>query len=388
MLRRHVQFITSKTPRVTIISIIRQKSSGGRRPKKKTYPRVPALDRVMELRKKPSLILELKSLIQSQPKNLPLFLRDLEKNVGFVRKWDFMALIEKHPTIFRVTGAPPFISLTDKAQRVAHEEAQARVLMEPLLVTNLRKLLMLCVDCRLPLETVEFVGPELGLPSDFKECLIENYPQFFSVRRFNGRDCVYLEDWDSTLAVTARETRLVQEGVVNMKPDEDKRKVKISRDGNYAGPFAFKVNFPAGFRPNVNFLEQFERWQKLDFPSPYLNARRFDAADPKTRKRAVAVIHELLSLTMERRMTSAQLDAFHAECYLPSQLLLCLIKHHGIFYLTNKGVRSTVFLKDAYVGSTLIDKFPLLQFNDKFVALCGRGSIDLCESKSSLQAVA
>lgn len=90
---------------------------------------------------------------------------------------------------------------------MAHEEAQARVLMEPLLVTNLRKLLMLCVDCRLPLETVEFVGPELGLPSDFKECLIENYPQFFSVRRFNGRDCVYLEDWDSTLAVTARETR-------------------------------------------------------------------------------------------------------------------------------------------------------------------------------------
>ncbi|CAI8611959.1 unnamed protein product [Vicia faba] len=356
MLRRKVSFITSKPPLITITTTIRQKSSGGKRPKKKIYHRVPELDRVMELRKKPTTILELKTLIQSQPKSNPLFLRDLEKNVGFVRKWDFMALIEKHPTIFRVTGSPPFVHFTDKAHRVAQQEARARDFMEPLLVNNLRKMLMLCVDNRIPLETVEFVGPEMGLPWDFKGCLIDKYPQFFSVRAFNGRDFLYLEDWDSTLAVTAREARLAQEGiVVNMKPNMDKKK--------------------------------FERWQKLEFPSPYLNARRFDTADPKTRKRALGVIHELLSLTMERRMTSAQLDAFHAECFLPSQLLLCLIKHHGIFYLTNKGVRSTVFLKDGYVGSNLIDKCPLLQFNDKFVALCGRGNVDLSDIKSSLQAV-
>ncbi|XP_061352125.1 protein WHAT'S THIS FACTOR 1 homolog, chloroplastic [Gastrolobium bilobum] len=381
----HFQGRTSKHIHNPLL-IIRQKSSGGRRPKKKTYHRVPELDRVMELRKKPSMILQLKSIIQSQSHN-SLLLRDLEKNVGFVRKWDFMALIQKYPTIFRVNGTPPSVSLTDKAHRVAQEEGPARTLMEPILVNNLRKLLMLCVDCRVPLETVDFVGPELGLPFDFKECLIPKYPQFFSVRHVKGRDFLQLEDWDSTLAVTAREARLAQEGVLNMKPNGDQRKVKISRDGNYLGPFAFKVNFPAGFRPNVGFLEQFERWQKLEFPSPYLNARRFDAADPKARKRAVAVIHELLSLTMEKRMTSAQLDAFHAECLLPSKLLLCLIKHHGIFYLTNKGVRSTVFLKDAYLGSNLIDKCPLLQFNDKFVALCGRGNIDVSDSKNSLQAV-
>ncbi|KAJ1404665.1 Plant organelle RNA recognition domain [Sesbania bispinosa] len=347
MLRRQVPFLSSNNkPRVTIMTCIRQKSSGGRRPKKKLYHRVPELDRVMELRKKPLMILQLKSLIQSQPRNSPLFLRDLEKNVGFVRKWDFMALIEKHPTIFRVSGTPPSVSLTDKAHRVAQEEAQARTLMEPLLVTNLRKLLMLSVNCRLPLETLEFVGPELGLPSDFKECLVPKYPQFFSVKRVNGMDCLHLEDWDSTLAVTARESRLAQEGILNLKPNGNQRKVKISRDGNYIGPFAFKMNFPAGFRPNVGYLENLERWQKLEFPSPYLNARRFDVADPRTRKRAVAVIHELFSLTMEKRMTSAQLDAFHGECLLPAQLLLCLVKHHGIFYLTNKGVRSTVFLKD------------------------------------------
>jgi len=120
-----------------------------------------------------------------------------------------MTLIEKHPTIFRVTGSPPFVNLTGKAERVANEEAEAKILMEPILVNNLKKMLMICVDCRIPLETVEFVGNEMGLPYDFKECLIGKYPQFFSIKRFNGRDFVYLEDWDSTLAVTAREARYV-----------------------------------------------------------------------------------------------------------------------------------------------------------------------------------
>ncbi|MED6121533.1 hypothetical protein PIB30_031063 [Stylosanthes scabra] len=296
---RHVPFPSSRgnfeySPAFLLHT--RQKSSGGSRPKKKVYHRVSDLDRVMELRKKPSLILELSSIIQSH-KTQSLLLRDLEKNVGFVRKWDFMALIERYPTIFRVYGSPPSVSLTLKAQSVAQEEVQAKALMEPL---------------------------------------------------------------------------LAEEGVLSANQGGVRKRVKISKDGNYMGSFAFKMNFPPGFRPNVSYLENLERWQRMDFPSPYLNARRLDPTAPETRKRAVAVIHELLSLTMEKRMTSVQLDAFQAECHLPSKLLLCLIKHHGIFYLTNKGVRSTVFLKDAYLGSNLIDKCPLLRFNDKFVALSGR----------------
>lgn len=296
-----------------------------------------------------------------------------------------MAIIEKYPSIFRAGGGnkdPTFVCLTEKARKIAGGEAEARALMDPILVNNLRKLLMLSVECCIPLETIEFVAPQLGLPHDFKTSLIPKFPHFFSVREVNGRACLVLENWDSTLAVTFRETRLAQEGI--LKPAGYQKKVKILRDGNYQGPHAFRVNFPAGFRPNVGYLEQLEKWQKMEFPSPYLNARRFDFADPKARKRVVAVLHELLSLTMEKRMTSTQLDAFHSEYLLPSKLLLCLIKHQGIFYLTNKGVRSTVILKEAYHGSSLIDKCPLLQFNDRFVALSGRGNTDLCDPKYSL----
>lgn len=366
---------------------MRYKSSGGGRPKRKIYHRVHELDRVIDLQKKPSLILQLKSIIQSQ-KHQSLLLRDLEKEVGFVKKWNFMAAIEKYPSIFHVGGGnrtPPFVRLTEKAEKIAGEEAKARELMEPVLVKNLRKLLMLSVDCRVPLENIKFVESELGLPTGFEKSLIPKYPEFFSVKDVNGKACVHLESWDSSLAVTAREEKLASEGILTCAGNP--RKIRISKDGNYPGPHAFKMSFPAGFRPNMSYLEQLEKWQKMEFPSPYLTARRFDIADPKTRKRVVGVLHELLSLTMEKRMTSAQLDAFHSECFLPSKLLLCLIKHQGNFYITNKGAKSTVFLKEAYDGPNLIDKCPMLLFHDKFVALSGRGDISASNEMSSTKHV-
>ncbi|KAK9164575.1 hypothetical protein Syun_005477 [Stephania yunnanensis] len=341
------------------------KHSGGR-PKKKMYHRVHDLDKVMDLQKKPSLILQLKDIIQSH-KTHSILIRDLEKEVGFVQKWNFMALIEKYPSIFRAdggNGVPIKVRLTDKALKVAAEEVNAREVMEPILVTNLRKLLMMSMDCRIPLHKIELIESELGLPRDFKKSLIPKYPHFFSVNDFNGHDYLNLETWDSSLAITSREEKLS-----NSAPEGDEKTAKMLRGGNCSSPFAFKMCFPDGFRPNKGYLEEVQRWQKMAFPSPYLNARRFDFADPKARKRAVAVLHELLSLTMEKRLNSAQLDAFHDEYQLPCKLLLCLVKNHGIFYITNKGARSTVFLKEAYDGSSLIEKCPLLRFQDKFVQI-------------------
>ena len=356
---------------------VRHKSGGGFRPKKKVYHRVHELDKAIDLKKKPSLILQLKSMIQSQ-KHGTILLRDLEKHVGFVHKWNLMAAIEKYPSIFHVGGGnrePPCVMLTEKAQKIADEESEAIESMEPILVNNLRKLLMMSVDCRVPLEKVEFIQSAMGLPHDFKSSLIPKYPDFFSVKVVNGKVHLVLENWDSSLAITAREERLSRVLDPNIK------KVRITKDGNFLGPNAFKVSFPPGFRPNASYLEEFQKWQKMEFPSPYLNARRFDSADPKARKRVVAVLHELLSLTMEKRVTCSQLDAFHSEYLLPSRLILCLIKHQGIFYITNKGARGTVFLKEGYDGSGLIEKCPLLLFQERFVSLCGRREVSVCNDQ-------
>ncbi|XP_038894838.1 protein WHAT'S THIS FACTOR 1, chloroplastic isoform X2 [Benincasa hispida] len=294
---------------------MRHKTSGGMRPKRKIYYRVGDLDKVMDLQKKPSLILKLINIIQSQKQKF-IFLRDLEKEVGFVQKWNFMAVIEKYSSIFYVSSGssrmPPYVRLSNKAERIASEED----------------------------------------------------------KEFDGKAHLHLENWDSSLAISAREERFAN--ARDLSSCVYGKRVRISKDGNFSGPYAFKICFPPGFRPNMSYLEHLERWQKMDFPSPYLNARRFDAADPKARKRVVAVLHEFLSLTMEKRMTSTQLDAFHREFLLPSKLLLCLLKHQGIFYITNKGARSTVLLKEAYEGPTLIDKCPLLLHSDRFLSLCGR----------------
>lgn len=365
---------------------IKHKTSGGRKPKKKIYHRVHELDKVMDLQKKPAVILQLKDIIQSQ-KSKCILLRNLEKEVGFVQKWNCMAVIEKYPMIFHVSGGsrtPISVRLTEKAKSVAAEENETWMLMEPILVKNLRKLLMLTVDCRLPLEKIDFIKSVLGLPTDYMESLILKYPEFFCVKEVNGKAYLHLESWDSSLGITAREEKMMQEGL--LKDGGKQMKVKISRDGNYPGPHAFRICYAAGFRPNTGFLEEVERWQKMEFPSPYLNARRFDPADPKARKRVVSVLHELLSLTVEKRMTSMQMSLFQSELLLPARLLLCLIKHHGIFYITNKGERSTVFLKEAYDGSNLIQQCPILRFNAKFVALSGRKDSNLSNqiSESSI----
>ncbi|KAG2243507.1 hypothetical protein Bca52824_094652 [Brassica carinata] len=98
----------------------RHKSGGGFRPKKKVYHRVHELDKAIDLKKKPSLILQLKSMIQAH-KHGRVLLRDLEKHVGFVQKWNLMAAIEKYPSIFHVGGGnrePPCVMLTEKAQKI------------------------------------------------------------------------------------------------------------------------------------------------------------------------------------------------------------------------------------------------------------------------------
>lgn len=296
-----------------------------------------------------------------------------------------MAVIEKYPTIFHASGGsdgmPVRVRFSEKAIRVLGEESFVWEEMEMGLVRNLRKLLMLCVDCRVEMGKIDMIRDELGFPGMYREVVVEKYREWFCVKEWKGKEYLCLENWDSGLAVTAREERLAREGVV--MDGGGGRRVRISKDGNYDGPYAFRIRYPAGFRPNASFLEELEKWQRLEFPSPYLNARRFEAADPKARKRVVGVLHEVLSLTMHKRMTSAELEAFHSELLLPSRLLLCLIKHPGIFYITNKGARSTVFLKEAYDGPNLTEKCPLLRFYDKLMALTGRRDTEFSPGISS-----
>lgn len=52
--------------------------------------------------------------------------------------------------------------LTEKAERAASKQIEAWEKMEPILVNDMKKLLMLTVDCRIRIDKINYIETELG----------------------------------------------------------------------------------------------------------------------------------------------------------------------------------------------------------------------------------
>ncbi|CAI0552984.1 unnamed protein product [Linum tenue] len=90
-------------------------------------------------------------------------------------------------------------------------------------------------------------------------------------------------------------------------------------------------------------------------------------------KRTVGLVHELLSLTLWKKMSIVKLGHFKKEFSLPDKLNVLLLKHPGIFYVSNKYQIYSVLLKDAYNGSELKEMDPLVVVKGKFGELMQEG---------------
>ncbi|RYR56264.1 hypothetical protein Ahy_A05g022016 isoform G [Arachis hypogaea] len=104
------------------------------------------------------------------------------------------------------------------------------------------------------------------------------------------------------------------------------------------------------------------KWQRLPYWSPYEDVSGFDLrsieAQKRMEKRAVASIHELLSLTVEKKITLERIAHFRQAMNLPNKLKDFLLQHQGIFYVStrgNQGKLHTVFLREAYRKGELIE---------------------------------
>uniref|UniRef100_A0A2N9HUP9 PORR domain-containing protein n=1 Tax=Fagus sylvatica TaxID=28930 RepID=A0A2N9HUP9_FAGSY len=338
------------------LSHTRPKSQSTSIPKKQERVRDHGYDNYMEIEKKTRKVLKFQDLILSQiNQTLPISRLDLlSRRLGF-KQHEAGAFVLKFPHVFEIYEHPVqrilYIRLTRKATLQIQQEKQALIAQIPDAVTRLRKLIMMSNTGRLRLEHVRIARRDLGLPDDFEYSVILKYPQYF--RLFDAKETrnKYIEivERDESLAVCTIERAREREYRVKGIAAEDIR-------------FSFIVNFPPGFKIGKYYRIAVWKWQRVPYWSPYEDVSGYDLrsieAQKRMEKRAVATIHELLSLTVEKKITLERIAHFRLAMNLPKKLKEFLLQHQGIFYIStrgNQGKLHTVFLREAYKRGDLIE---------------------------------
>lgn len=238
---------------------------------------------------------------------------------------------------------------TELMERLLEEEMEIIERTMEKRIKAVRKLLMMSKDKRIALAKLYHVRGVFGLPDDFRD-RIGDYGEFFRVvvDKKDGRHVLELVKWDDELAVSALERDFVI--------DEDRvRKT-------------FK--FPIRHGKSLNLDEDDERQMNsvttLPLISPYSDGSRYNLWSLEAEKYRVGMIHEFLSLTLEKRAMIHHIVEFKEEFNLTKHTYQMLLKQPKAFYLAGTEMNWGVFLKDAYRNDgTLIEKDPLVIFNEK-----------------------
>ncbi len=340
--------------------------------RRKDYP----LDNVIQREKKLKLAMRIKELLVRQPGQV-MSLKDLGKNrkyIGLTGKRRCIALLNKFPGIFQVYEEgvnTKLFRFTKEAKMHYLEEMRQREEMEEILVVKLRKLLMMSIDRRILMEKIGHIRRELGLPDDFKTNLVQRYPQYMQVVETEAGSALELTSWDPSLAVTALE-KAAQEKAEARKQLEEEVAKSLGDDPEVitrAPRFSKKIDLPKGLQVKRKDKEKLIKFQELPYISPYSDASHLNPASPEAEKYVVSVIHELLSLCLEKKLLVDHLTHFRRDYQFSQRVRALLIRHPEVFYVSLKGVRDSVFLREAYNGSELKEKDPLVLLKERMAEL-------------------
>lgn len=129
--------------------------------------------------------------------------------------------------------------------------------------------------------------------------------------------------------------------------------------------FGFKHAYPPGMKLDAEFRAKVERWQRLRYVGPYDEApEKKKRAAPETvfpaeEKRAVAIVHEFLSLTVEKMIDVEKISHFGKWFGIEMNIRDLFLDHPGMFYLCTKGKRHTIFLREAFYRDRLARRDPV-----------------------------
>lgn len=226
--------------------------------------------------------------------------------------------------------------------------------MEADRVMKVRKLLMISKDKRIPLSKIYHNRLLFGIPEDFRDRIV-NYPNYFRVVVENdGKRILELVNWDPSVAVSELERQFV----IN----EDK----------VVKAFKFPVKYNRDLGLDLNDTRKLNLLNTLPLVSPYSDGWKLDLWSLEAEKYRVGIVHEFLSLTLEKRASIHNIIEFKEEFRLTRRTYEMLKKQPQTFYLAGTEMNWAVFLKDGYDASgVLIDKDPQVVFNEKFYKFAG-----------------
>lgn len=322
-------------------------------------------DNVIQRDKKLQLVLKLRNILVSQPdRAMPLLeLGKYRRYLGLPEGRRFIAFLRKFPGVFQIEQEGAYLlrfRLTPEAERLYFEELKIREEMEGLLVIKLRKLLMMSLEKRVLLEKIGHLRTDLGLPLEFRDTICHRYPQYFQVVQTDLGPALELTHWDPELAVSAAE----------MAEEENRAREMEEKDLIIDRPLKFKrVQVPKGLKLSKAEMNNLSFFRDMPYISPYSEFSHLTPGTREKEKHACGVVHEILSLTVEKRTLVDRLTHFREEFRFSQQLRGMLIRHPDMFYVSLKGARDSVFLREAYRGSYLVDKNKLLLVKEKMRAL-------------------
>ena len=256
----------------------------------------------------------------------------------------------------------PWFRLTPEARNLHQEELNALQENEMDILNRLKKLLMLTCDITLPLQTIDQLKWDLGLPYDYCDSLLPRYSELFSMVSLpDNRAGLKLRSWDDCLAVS----QLEKDAPLNQK-EEDVRN----------GCLAFPIGFTRGFGLKRKCMKWLEEWQRLPYTSPYANASHLDSRTDVSEKRIVGVFHELLHLTLQKKTERKNVSNLRKPLSCPQKFTKVFERHPGIFYISKKCDTQTVVLREAYDRQQLLQKHGIVEIRERFARMMENGFLD------------
>lgn len=261
--------------------------------------------------------------------------------------------LRKYPCCFEVylENDEYYCQLTKRMRSLIDEEESAKDMQDPVIAERLTKLLMLSLNKRLNIVKLNELKRNFGFPDDYLIRIVPNFSERFRIVNYSGRRCsmeIELLSWDQSLAVSTIETLAQRQ---NIEP-------------------CFSCSLPITW---VKSWDKFREFNETPYISPYLDPIGLVEGSKEMEKRTVGLVHELLSLTLWKKVSIVKLGHFRREFGLPEKLNVLLLKHPGIFYVSNKYQIYTVLLKEGYNGSELVNKDPLVTVKEKFGVLMQEG---------------